>query len=73
MQAANLLTTEVREMFDDIDENGDRSISFDEFVALLRKLDHAKSETELWASFNAVDTNRDGQVSFDEFCAWMTR
>ena len=73
MQIASYVKAEVEEMFDRIDENGDRSISFDEFAALLRKMNHDRSDTELWASFNAVDTDRDGLVSFDEFCAWVTR
>ena len=41
-------------MFDRIDEDGDRSINFAEFVSLMRELDHASTESALRASFDAA-------------------
>lgn len=73
MQIAGLLKDEVAEMFDRIDEDGDRSISFEEFAGLLREMDHDNTNTRLRVCFDAIDTNQDGRVSFDEFCAWVTR
>jgi Ca2+-binding EF-hand superfamily protein len=70
MQIANLAQDEIEETFARIDENGDRSISFDEFARLMLDMDHAKSESALRASFDAIDTNHDGCVSLDEFRAW---
>lgn len=71
MQIASIVKDELEEMFDRIDENGDRSISFEEFSSLMREMDHAKSAAQLRASFNAIDTNRDGQVSFIEVSNWI--
>jgi len=73
MQKASFLTDEVREMFDRIDEDGDRSINFDEFAGLMLEMDHAKLNSELRACFDFIDTDHDGRVSFDEFCQWVSR
>jgi Ca2+-binding EF-hand superfamily protein len=73
MQVASFVKDEMEQMFDRIDTNGDRSISFDEFSDLMREMDHARSTAELRTSFDAIDSDRDGRVSFDEFCAWIIR
>lgn len=73
MQIASFVKDDVKLMFDRIDENGDGHISFEEFSALLRGMDHARSSTNLRANFDAIDTDHDGCVSFDEFLAWATR
>jgi Ca2+-binding EF-hand superfamily protein len=70
MQVADFVQDEIEEMFDRIDENGDRSISFEEFASLMLEMDRAKSESALRVSFEAIDKDHDGQVSFDEFRAW---
>jgi hypothetical protein len=70
MQIANLAQDEIEETFARIDENGDHSISFDEFARLMLDMDHARSQSALRASFDAIDTNHDGCVSLDEFRAW---
>jgi Ca2+-binding EF-hand superfamily protein len=70
---ANLVKDEDRENFDRLDEDGDGSITFEEFSRLMLEMDHTREKTQLRASFNAIDTNRDGRVSFEEFCAWVTR
>jgi Ca2+-binding EF-hand superfamily protein len=73
MQIASFVKDEVQEMFDRIDEDGDRSISFEEFAGLMLEMDHAKLNSELRACFDFIDSDHDGRVSFDEFCQWVTR
>jgi hypothetical protein len=73
MQIAGLVRDEVEEMFDRIDENGDRSISFAEYARLMREMNHDKHDAELRAGFDVIDTDRDGRVSFEEFQAWVVR
>jgi Ca2+-binding EF-hand superfamily protein len=64
---------EIEEMFDRIDEDGDRTISFEEFAGLMLEMDRAQSRAALRVSFDALDVNRDGRMSFDEFRAWVSR
>ncbi len=73
MQVAACIQDEIEEMFDRVDEDGDRSISFEEFSSLMLEMDHARSESALRVSFDAIDANRDGRLSFDEFRAWVAR
>ncbi|MES1263577.1 MAG: EF-hand domain-containing protein, partial [Peristeroidobacter soli] len=70
MPTVDPVLDEIEEMFDRIDEDGDRRISFGEFRKLLLDMDHTRPESALRASFDAIDTNHDGRVSFDEFRAW---
>lgn len=70
MQATDHVLNEIQEMFDRIDEDGDRSISFEEFTSLMLKLDNSKSRSALRIGFDAIDSDHDGHVSFDEFRAW---
>jgi len=62
---------EMKETFETLDENGSGSIELDEFVALMRGLDHTRPDAALRAQFSAIDSNGDGRVSFDEFQAWF--
>lgn len=73
MHIANGVQDEIDAMFDRIDEDGDRYISFDEFTRLLIEMDHTKSPSSLRASFDSIDNDRDGRVSFDEFRTWVSR
>lgn len=71
----NIITTvqdEVAETFDSLDENGDRRVSFEEFVALRQQMDHTRTRTALRREFDTIDRNRDGHVSFEEFRAWIS-
>jgi Ca2+-binding EF-hand superfamily protein len=70
MPVANIAQDEIEETFACIDENGDRSISFEEFATLMLEMDHAKSESALRTTFAAMDMDHDGSVSLDEFRAW---
>lgn len=71
MKHTDYLLDELEEMFDRVDENGDRSISFDEFKALMREMSDPRPESALLAGFSAIDLNRDGRINFDEFRAWL--
>lgn len=71
MPIAGVDEADIEEMFQRIDENGDRSIDFTEFASLMREMDHSKTEPALRASFDAIDVDRNGRVSFDEFRAWV--
>lgn len=70
MQSADPVLDEIEELFDRIDEDGDRHISFGEFRRLLLDMDHERPEAALRASFDAIDTDHDGRVSFDELRTW---
>ena len=70
MQVAKIVQDEIDESFERIDQNGDRSISFDEFARIMLEIDHARTESALRASFEAIDKDHDGWVSADEFRAW---
>jgi Ca2+-binding EF-hand superfamily protein len=73
MQIASAVQDEIDEMFDRIDDDGDRYISFDEFARLLIGMDHSKSPASVRPTFESIDTDRDGRVSFDEFRTWILR
>lgn len=73
MQIANGLQDEIDEMFDRVDDDGDRYISFEEFARLMIGMDHTKSPASLRPGFDSIDSNLDGRVSFDEFRAWVLR
>ena len=70
MHFANFAQAEIDESFERIDENGDRSISFDEYSRLMLEIVHDRPESELRASFDAIDKDQDGRVSLEEFRAW---
>jgi Ca2+-binding EF-hand superfamily protein len=70
MQVANFVQDEIEEMFERIDANGDRCISFEEFSSLMLEMDHVKPQSTLRLSFDVIDADHDGRVSFDEFRAW---
>ena len=70
MPIANFAQDEIEEMFERIDDDGDRYISFEEFSRLMLEIDHARPESALRVSFDTIDANHDGRVNFDEFRAW---
>jgi len=73
MRAAGSSETEIVEMLERIDTNGDRTIDFREFAAMMRNIDHAVTEAALRASFDKIDTDRNGTVSVAEFSTWVSR
>ena len=70
MHIANFAQVEIDESFERIDENGDRSISFDEYARLMLEIVPVLSEVALRVSFDAIDQDQDGCVSLEEFRAW---
>jgi Ca2+-binding EF-hand superfamily protein len=73
MKIANAVQDEMDEMFDRIDDDGDRYISFEEFARLMIGMDHSKSPASVRPIFDTIDSDRDGRVSFDEFRTWILR
>jgi Ca2+-binding EF-hand superfamily protein len=73
MPDTDYVRDEIEESFDRIDEDGDRSIRFEEFMTIMLELDHTRPASALRINFDAIDSNRDGRVSFEEFRAWMSR
>lgn len=63
---------DVREAFEQTDEDGNGKIDLPEFRKLLEslgsKLDPAKAET----LFDVIDGNEDGLIGYPEFEAWWT-
>jgi Ca2+-binding EF-hand superfamily protein len=71
MPHADPLRAEVEEMFETIDGNGDRRISYPDFVCLLLDLDREWQPSAIRRQFDVIDRDRDGFLSFEEFHAWV--
>lgn len=60
--------------FEELDDNNDRRISYDEFYQLSNKLFETKlNEKESKYLFNLMDQDKFGMVLFKEFCGFMVR
>ena len=60
--------------FEELDDNNDRRISYDEFYQLSGKLfDTILNEKEAKYIFNLMDQDHHGMVLFKEFCGFMVR
>ena len=73
MQRSDYLLDELEEMFDRIDEDGDRRVGFDELKSLMIEMGDPRNAGALLVSFRAMDMNHDGNISFDELRAWWTQ
>ena len=62
---------DMKETFARFDKNRSGKIEFGEFMALMREMDHERSEVSLRQQFATIDTNSDGQISFAEFHTWF--
>jgi len=71
MNTLEAIQQEIHETFEHLDENGDRRISFEEFVGLRLEMDHTRTRPALRREFDAIDRDRDGYVNFEEFRAWV--
>ena len=60
---------ELRAAFNQMDTNGDGTLSRDELKALLGELDAEMAEAFVEEMMNKADTNGDGKIDFEEFCA----
>ena len=56
--------------FEQIDQDGDRRLSREEFTEACAVVGHVLSAAEAAAEFAAMDDNESGYVLFDEFCMW---
>ena len=64
---------ELWDKFEEIDSDGDRRLSEDEFAHGSRVVGLSLSAEEAAAEFANVDGDGGGFVLFDEFCAWAAR
>jgi Ca2+-binding EF-hand superfamily protein len=62
---------DMKEAFESIDKDRSGSIEFNEFMKLMRDLDHTRPESALRAQFANLDKNRDGRVGIEEFQVWF--
>lgn len=63
----NLLETDLRGMVKEVDQDGNGSIEFDEFLLMMaRKLKAIDGEEEMHHAFKVFDKNSDGFITFDE-------
>jgi len=59
--------TDLRGMVKEVDQDGNGSIEFDEFLLMMaRKLKAADGEEEMYHAFKVFDKNDDGFITFDE-------
>lgn len=61
---------ELREAFATFDRDGNGTIGYREFVALLDVLDADMTAEEARIGFHELDQDRSGAIGFDEFVAW---
>jgi len=62
-----LLETDLRGMVKEVDQDGNGSIEFDEFLLMMaRKLKATDGEEEMHHAFKVFDKNSDGFITFDE-------
>ena len=57
--------------FGKFDENGDGSISREEFKEICKAYNWDLTEEQELQAMNALDTNHDGVISFEEFVDWL--
>jgi len=64
---------ELRDMVNEVDEDGNGTIEFDEFLQMMsRKMKDVDSEQELREAFQVFDKDKDGYISADELRFVMT-
>ena len=61
---------QIKDNFDFADADGNGSIDFKEFAALLKVLSPESGVEQAGAGFSMVDVDSDGQISYEEFAAW---
>lgn len=60
-------------VFDQVDENHDRRMNYDEFKMCMVMCGAGLTEAEVRRDFEMVDRNHGGIILFDEFCQYFTR
>jgi Ca2+-binding EF-hand superfamily protein len=66
------LIEELREDFEEVDDDQDGQIDFAEFRGLLENLEAGMSDAELRIGFREIDADHDGRISLREFVAWRS-
>ncbi|KAH3713110.1 calmodulin-beta-like [Dreissena polymorpha] len=64
---------DVKNMFDQMDKNGNGKVSKEEMGKLLRSMGVQMTGEELEAAMKKIDTNKDGQISYSEFKTFVMR
>ncbi|CAI5455974.1 unnamed protein product [Caenorhabditis angaria] len=70
---AYLLPPSSRDLFDEIDVNGDGYISLSELQAAYQRSGHSLSDQGMKAIFKKFDKNNDGRINYYEFCKIIDR
>jgi calmodulin len=61
---------ELREAFNQFDQDGSGAIDRQEFAELMESLDAGMSDDELEIGFSEVDRDGNGTIEFGEFLTW---
>eukprot|EP00927_Polykrikos_kofoidii_P071029 TRINITY_DN6736_c0_g2_i1.p1 TRINITY_DN6736_c0_g2~~TRINITY_DN6736_c0_g2_i1.p1 ORF type:complete len:3109 (+),score=610.88 TRINITY_DN6736_c0_g2_i1:49-9375(+) len=70
-QLSEVTDDALRQMFDQIDKNGDGSLDRAEVKEIFAKCEITMGKNALPRIFKAMDTDQSGDVCFDEFSAWI--
>eukprot|EP01029_Cantina_marsupialis_P021501 TRINITY_DN5152_c0_g2_i1.p1 TRINITY_DN5152_c0_g2~~TRINITY_DN5152_c0_g2_i1.p1 ORF type:complete len:487 (-),score=116.00 TRINITY_DN5152_c0_g2_i1:90-1550(-) len=62
---------EYRELFDELDTDGNERLDFEEFSAIVDDLDMKASQQELFTIFEALDVDSSNDIDFAEFATLM--
>jgi Ca2+-binding EF-hand superfamily protein len=62
--------TEIREIFDHFDTDGNGVVDAGEFARLCRTLDPEFDDAEIALGLSIVDHDGNGTIEFDEFAHW---
>jgi len=70
---ANPIGLSLRQVFDEMDVDGDGHLSRSEMRTAFAKLGHQLNDKQLKTIYDQVDLDSDGKISFDEFVLMMTK
>ncbi len=63
----------LRQMFDQVDQNGDGSLNLEELNAVLVRSGWKLSDDDFRSAIENLDTDENGRVTFDEFVVWVRK
>jgi MFS family permease len=69
---SELRRNRLREIFDEIDTDGDGLLDREEIAQLAKRMDRPLSSAELDAALAELDPRRTGHVTFEQFAVWYT-
>ncbi|KAL3891019.1 hypothetical protein ACJMK2_003283 [Sinanodonta woodiana] len=70
---ASELDTEIKEMFEIFDKNGDKTLSVTELGKAMRSLGFNMTQAEVKQAMVKIDTNKNGKIEFSEFRNFMMK